>query len=322
MICCAEQDRDKAEAVMIGSGEGVTMKGPHVLRGLGYSLAFVLAGIWVSACAQPQPRKPDVEYVPTPHPVVAEMLRLVAVKPTDVIYDLGCGDGRVVITAARRYGARGVGIDIDPKRIKESRANARQAGVVNRVKFLQQDLFATDIRAATVVALYLLPELNRKLRPKLLNDLRPGTRVVSHDFDMGDWHPDQVVYVPGSVYEHTVYYWVIPANIDGAWQMSVPAPTGERRYLLRIQQRYQEVRGTVSADGEAALITNATLTGDHLRFTVTTAIRGEEVKMSFDGRASGDAMRGSMEVQGGAIAGGYDWTAQRQAAGSDNGPQR
>jgi SAM-dependent methyltransferase len=298
------------------------MREPHVLRGLGYSLAFVIAGLWVSACAQPQLRKPDVEYVPTPHPVVAEMLRLVAVKSTDVIYDLGCGDGRVVITAAKRYGARGVGIDIDPKRIKESRANAQQAGVAKRVKFLQQDLFETDIREATVVALYLLPELNRKLRPKLLSDLRPGTRIVSHDFDMGDWHPDQIVYVPGSTYEHTVYYWVIPANIDGVWQMSMPAPTGERRYLLRIQQRYQEVRGTVSAERETALITNATLTGDHLRFTVTTVMQGEEVQMSFDGRAGSDAMRGSVEVQGGAMAGQYDWTAQRQAASSDNGPQR
>ena len=267
MICCAEQDSDEGSAIVIDSGEGATMKEPHVLRGVGYGLALVLAGLWVSACAQPPTKKPDVEYVPTPHNVVGEMLQLLAVKPTDVVYDLGCGDGRVVITAAKRYKARGVGIDIDPQRIKESRANARRAGVVKRVKFLQQDLFETDIREASVVALYLLPELNRKLRPKLLSDLRPGTRVASHDFDMGDWHPDRVIYVRGSAYEHTVYYWVIPANVDGAWQMSVPSPTGERRYLLRIQQQYQEVRGTVSAEGEAILISNATLTGDHLGFT-------------------------------------------------------
>ncbi len=226
-------------------------------------------GLWFSACAQPQPKKPDVEYVPTPQNVVVEMLQLLAVKPTDIVYDLGCGDGRVVITAAKRYQARGVGIDVDPQRIKESRANARRAGVANRVKFLQQDLFETDIRDASVVALYLLPDLNRKLRPKLLSTLRPGTRVASHDFDMGDWHPDKVIYVKGPAYEHTVYYWVIPANVDGAWQMSVPTSTGERRYLLRIQQQYQEVRGTVSAEGEAILISNATLMGDHLGFTVT-----------------------------------------------------
>jgi SAM-dependent methyltransferase len=287
------------------------MKEPHVLRGVGYGLALVIAGLWVNACAQPQPKKPDVEYVPTPHNVVGEMLQLLAVQPTDIVYDLGCGDGRIVITAAKRYKARGVGIDIDPQRIKQSRANARRAGVVNRVKFLQQDLFETDIREASVVALYLLPGLNVKLRPKLLSDLRPGTRVASHDFDMGDWHPDQVIYVPGSAYEHTVYYWVIPAHVDGTWQMRIPAPTGERRYLLRLQQRYQEVRGTLSAEGEANLISNATLSGAHLRFTVTTGSQGEEMTMAFDGQVSGDAMRGSVEVQGGAMAGRHDWTSQR-----------
>ena len=287
------------------------MKEPHVLSGVGYVLILVVAGLWGSAYAQSQSRTPDVEYVPTPHKVVGEMLQLLAVKPTDIVYDLGCGDGRVVITAAKRYKARGVGIDIDPQRIRESRANARRAGVANRVKFLQQDLFETDIREASVIALYLLPELNRKLRPKLLSDLRPGTRVASHDFDMGDWNPDRVIYVQGPTYEHTVYYWVIPANVDGAWQMSVPTPTGERRYLLRIQQQFQEVRGTVSAEGEAILIGNATLTGDHLRFTVTTGIQGEETRMSFDGRISGDVMHGSVEVQGGPMAGRFDWSAQR-----------
>jgi SAM-dependent methyltransferase len=296
---------------MIDSREGAAMKEPHVLMGVGYSLALVLAGLWANACAQPQPKEPDVEYVPTPHNVVGEMLQLLAVQPTDIVYDLGCGDGRIVITAAKRYKARGVGIDIDPQRIKQSRANARRAGVVNRVKFLQQDLFETDIREASVVALYLLPGLNVKLRPKLLSDLRPGTRVASHDFDMGDWHPDQVIYVPGSAYEHTVYYWVIPAHVDGTWQMRIPAPTGERRYLLRLQQQYQEVRGTLSAEGEANLISNATLSGEHLRFTVTTGSQGAEMTMAFDGQVSGNAMRGSVEVQGGAMAGRHDWTSQR-----------
>jgi SAM-dependent methyltransferase len=298
------------------------MEERHVLRGVGYCLALILAGLWVIAYAQPKLKKPDVEYVPTPHHVVAKMLQLVAVKPTDVVYDLGCGDGRVVITAAKQYGARGVGIDIDPKRIQESRANARQAGVVNRVKFLQQDLFEADIHEATVVTLYLLPQLNRQLMPKLLNTLQPGTRVVSHDFDMGEWHPDKVIYVSASSYEHTVYYWVIPAKVDGAWRVSVPLPTGERPYLLRVQQRYQEVRGTLGTEGEASLITNATLTGDHLRFTVISGIQGEEVQMSFDGRVSGETIRGSIEVQGGAMAGRYDWTSQRDPTRTKNALQR
>jgi SAM-dependent methyltransferase len=293
--------------------KGATMREPTVLRGLGYAMALVVTLLWVSAVAQSQSEELDVEYVPTPHNVVAEMLRLADVKPTDVVYDLGSGDGRVVITAAKRYKARGVGVDIDPQRIKESRANARQAGVDKKVTFLQQDLFKTDIREATVVSLYLLPQLNRQLRPKLFSDLRPGTRIVSHDFDMGDWHPDQVINIPGATYEHTVYYWVIPANIHGTWQMNLPGVRGERRYLLRILQQYQEVRGTVSAEGEASLISNATLSGDRLRFSVMTAIQGEEVKLSFDGRISGDAMHGSMDIHGGAMPGRYDWTAQRDA---------
>jgi SAM-dependent methyltransferase len=308
--------------VMIVSGEEAAMQPSSMLRSLGYALVLVVLGFWGSACAQPQTRKPDVEYVPTPQKVVVEMLRLLAVKPTDVVYDLGCGDGRVVITAAKDYKVSGVGVDIDPQRIKESRANARRAGVLKRVKFFQQDLFETNIREASVVVLYLLPELNRKLRPKLLSELRPGARVASHDFDMGDWAPDRVIYVQGSDYEHTVFYWVIPANLDGAWQMSISAPTGERRYLLRIQQQYQEVRGTMSTEGEAAVVSHATLTGEHLRFTATTRIEGEDATMSFDGRVSNDAIGGTVEVQGGAMTGRHDWSAQRAQSISGDSGQR
>jgi hypothetical protein len=207
-----------------------------------------------------------------------------------------------------------VGVDVDPQRIEESRASAQQAGVVDRVRFLQQDLFEADIREATVVTLYLLPQLNLQLRPKLLSDLRPGTRLLSHDFDMGEWHPDKVLRVPGAAYEHTVFYWVIPADVSGVWRLNVPAPTGERQYLLRLRQQFQEVSGTVSAEGEEIPITNATLAGDRLHFTVTTGIRGRQVMMSFDGRATGHAMRGSVEVQGGTMAGRHDWTSTREAA--------
>jgi SAM-dependent methyltransferase len=155
-----------------------------------------------------QGRLPDVHYVPTPPEVVAEMLRLTNVQKRDVVYDLGSGDGRIVIMAAQKYGARGVGIDIDPERIQEARENAKKAGVTDHVRFVQQDLFEADISEATVVTLYLLGDLNLKLRPKLWRDLKPGTRVVSHTFDMGDWQPEQVVQVGG----RTVYYWVMPAK--------------------------------------------------------------------------------------------------------------
>jgi SAM-dependent methyltransferase len=152
------------------------------------------------------PVKKDVPYVPTPQAVVDEMLKMAEVTKSDVVYDLGCGDGRIVITAAKQFGARGVGIDIDPERIKESNANAVKAGVADRVKFIQQDLFEADFKEATVVTLYLLPTINLKLRPKLWSDLKPGTRVVSHAFDMGDWKPDKTSEADG----RPVYFWVIP----------------------------------------------------------------------------------------------------------------
>jgi SAM-dependent methyltransferase len=151
-------------------------------------------------------RKPDVVYVPTPHAVVAEMLRMAKVGPKDTVYDLGCGDGRIVIAAARDFGARGVGIDIDPKRVAEARQNAKSAGVADRVEFRQADLFETDLGSATVVALYLLPELNLKLRPKLLRELAPGSRIVSQSFDMGDWKPAVRKKVEGK----DVYLWYVP----------------------------------------------------------------------------------------------------------------
>jgi SAM-dependent methyltransferase len=151
-------------------------------------------------------RKPDVVYVPTPHAVVAEMLRMAKVGRKDTVYDLGCGDGRIVIAAARDFGARGVGIDIDPKRVAEARLNAKKAGVADRVEIRQADLFETDLRDATVVALYLLPELNLRLRPKLLRELAPGSRIVSQSFDMGDWKPVVRKKVEGK----DVYLWYVP----------------------------------------------------------------------------------------------------------------
>ena len=159
------------------------------------------------AAAQTQElRKPDVFYVPTPQAVVDAMLRMAAVSGNDVVYDLGCGDGRIPITAAQRFGARGIGIDIDPVRIKEANENAKTAGVTDKVTFLNQDLFTSSFKDATVVTLYLLPSLNEKLMPKLKAELKPGTRIVSHAFDMGPtWPPEKTEQVEGK----TIYYWTI-----------------------------------------------------------------------------------------------------------------
>jgi Methyltransferase domain len=157
----------------------------------------------------PQERPADVPYVPTPEAVVDAMLKVAKVGKNDVLYDLGSGDGRIVNTAAQKYGTRGIGIDIDPQRIQEANENAKKAGVTDRVRFVQQDLFNTNFSEATVVTLYLLPEINLRLRPKLLKELKPGTRIVSHAFDMGDWKPDQTLNVDGK----TIYYWVVPKEI-------------------------------------------------------------------------------------------------------------
>jgi predicted RNA methylase len=151
-------------------------------------------------------REPDVIFVPTPDDVVTKMLEMAQVTSKDLLYDLGCGDGRIVITAAQKYGAPGVGIDIDPQRIREANENARKGGVADRVKFVLGDLFEADISPASVVTLYLLTELNLRLRPKLLKDLRPGTRVVSHAFAMGAWEPEQTAVVDGA----QVFLWRVP----------------------------------------------------------------------------------------------------------------
>jgi SAM-dependent methyltransferase len=170
------------------------------------ALAGAMLVTALAAAQSSEPKHLDVPYVPSPNEVVEGMLKLANVKSTDTVYDLGCGDGRIVIAAAKTYGAHAVGVDIDPDRIQEARENAKKAGVENLVKFEQNDLFKADIHGATVVTLYLLPGVNSRLRPKLLSDLKPGTRVVSHSFDMEDWKPDREELVDG----RHIYLWTIP----------------------------------------------------------------------------------------------------------------
>lgn len=170
----------------------------------------LLTGLLAAALAAPPQVPGDVPYVPTPPEVVDAMIKLAGVRSGDVVYDLGCGDGRIVIAAVRIRGVRGVCVDIDPERIHESRQNAQIAGVADRIRFVEADLFDVPIEGATVVMIYLLPQVNLRLRPRLLAELRPGTRVVSHQFHMGDWKPQRRVDIELPPYDYPIYRWVVP----------------------------------------------------------------------------------------------------------------
>jgi hypothetical protein len=254
--------------------------------------ALILAALLAQlGCAsQPEPaasapsRIPDVVFVPTPHRVVDEMLEVARVGPGDVLYDLGSGDGRIVIAASRRFGIRAVGIDIDPKRIEESRFNADTARVSERVEFRTADLFETDLRTASVVTLYLLPELNVKLRPKLFAELRPGSRVVSHSFDMGDWKADSTLIVDARL----VFYWVIPANVAGTWEVTADG----RQHEMTLEQEYQSVTMRAAA---AVPLDTFRIRGDSVSFRLQP---DGATPMRLRGVVSGDTMTGTVESDG------------------------
>jgi len=207
----------------------------------------------------------DVPFVPTPQTVVDGMLRMANVKAEDIVYDLGCGDGRIVITAAKQFGARGRGFDIDPQRIVESNQNAEKAGVTDKVEFFVQDLFLTNLSEATVVTLYLLPSVNERLRPKLFEELKPGTRVVSHAFHMGDWIADRIEHIDG----RTVYFWVMPIRAEGQWQVSLPIGEGRQTATLQLKQEYQKISGLAQIGGVQHHIQNGRMEGALLRFSLS-----------------------------------------------------
>ncbi len=250
----------------------------------------------------------DVPFVPTPEEVAAKMLDMAQVSSRDLVYDLGCGDGRIVIMAAREKGARGVGFDLDPDRIFESNQNALAAGVADRVRFVQKDLYKTDLSRATVVTLYLLPSVNVNLRPRLFAQLKPGTRVVSHDFDMGDWEPDQSEEVSG----HNVYYWVMPANASGTWEWTAPAQSGDRPCSLSIGQKYQKASGTLDTGVSRTPIRDVRITGDAIRFTADSMVNGRMMPFTYEGRIADDTIRGTIRASDGSAP--VAWKARRKPA--------
>jgi SAM-dependent methyltransferase len=226
----------------------------------------------------------DVVFVPTPMEVVIGMLNLAGVSDRDVVYDLGSGDGRIVIAAARHYGARAVGIDIDSGLVQESRRSADTAGVARKVEFRRGDLFETDVREATVVTLYLTRALNERLRPNLFRELRPGSRVVSQNFDMGDWEPDSLVTVRGKHFGETpVHLWVIPANVAGDWTVELDGPgSAPTRFGLSLTQRYQIVTAGSTARGR--------LRG----YRLVLIVRRDGRSLTLEGTVDGDTIHGSL----------------------------
>ncbi|WP_456269343.1 methyltransferase domain-containing protein [Kushneria sp. AK178] len=221
----------------------------------------------------------DVPYVPTPESVVEGMMEMGEVSEGDRVIDLGSGDGRIAIAAAKR-GADVLGVDIDPERIREANDNAEREGVTDRVEFRREDLFDTPIADADVLTLYLLPTINQQLRPKILTDMAPGTRVVSHAFDMGNWSSDEQRTIDG----RTVYLWHVPARIEGEWQVM----QGETPITLTLSQRYQEVRGIAQRGDQAVTVGNARLLGDRIAFTLAYGEREQR----FHGRVTGDRIEG------------------------------
>jgi SAM-dependent methyltransferase len=231
--------------------------------------ALSLAGAFVAATpaiAETPPQSPpalDVPFEATPQLVVEAMLGLAKVGPNDFVVDLGCGDGRIPIVAAKTYGARGLGVDLDPERIAEARVNAARNGVAGKVSFIEGDLFKVDLRKATVVTLFLWPDINIKLRPHLL-DLVPGTRIVSHQHEMGDWRPDatNVVKAHENMWGRAIHLWIVPAKIGGNWSLAVDRHTMH----LKIEQKYQTFSGSALLHGRIQPIRNGQIRGTEVSF--------------------------------------------------------
>ncbi|MCJ7563716.1 MAG: class I SAM-dependent methyltransferase [Candidatus Aminicenantes bacterium] len=259
-----------------------------------------------------QQKQLDVPYVPTKYPVVDEMLRMADIQKSDIVYDLGCGDGRLVVGAAQKYGAHGVGFDIDPERIQESWENATKAGVKNLVQFFEQDLFQADFHEATAMTIYLLTSVNLRLRPKLLRELRPGTRLVSHNFGMGEWKPDQSSEVMVDDISHDVFLWIIPANVSGTWtwNMGKPAVKGE----MNLEQHFQVPSGSATVGGAATEIKDLTLKGDQIRFVIDRPVEGKLVSMVFEGKVAGHNISGTIKFQAGGKEMIWEWKARRNLA--------
>jgi len=281
-----------------------------MIRRIAPVLIALVVAFFPAAGAQAQQGAGDVVYVPTPQVVVDTMLRIAKVGPGDTLIDLGSGDGRIVVNAARAYGARGLGVELDRHLLGLANESARRAGVADRARFVEQDLFQTDLTGATVITTYLLPEMNLKLRPKLLA-LPPGTRIVAHDYHMGDWLPDESVTLdvpekqvgnPGVSY---VYLWRVPASVAGGWRSRLTLRGSSVDCEFSFSQRYQVLTGAAKVGAAAAApvtvpLRNAQLSADTISFefeVASVAAGGAPARYEYRGRVNGKVMEGTVIVR-------------------------
>jgi hypothetical protein len=258
--------------------------------------------------------------------VVKAMLETAKVGPKDYVIDLGSGDGRMVITAAKEYGARGFGVDHDVRLVRIANANAAKEGVADRAVFYARDLYKTDVHRATVMSIYLLPEVNLMVRPKLFRELKPGTRIVSHDYDMGEWKPDaQFTFeAPGKTVGRDpvskVFYWVVPANVTGEWSATVRSSPKPQDLTLKLAQKFQFADGSIEAGDARAALEDVTLVGPQLTFKarLPNASGGSTVQ-EFTGRVVGDSIEGTIKTEPNARA--ISWRARRVGGKAAIGPE-
>ncbi len=276
-----------------------------------FAVALLLAAPGVAA----QEGEGDVIYVPTPQEVVEEMLNMAKVGSDDYIIDLGSGDGRIVITAATKHGARGFGVDLDRVLLKRANENARVAGVADRAHFIEQNLFETDLAPATVITSYLLPEMNLKLRPTILG-LKPGTRVVTHDYDMDDWFPDaqKVILVPGKEVgdegKSYVFLYVVPGKMAGQWLSQIEHGGKGVPYDFSFDQEFQFVEGMLRVGKREGKVREFKLVGDRFEFTARLIVEGRLIAHRFSGKLKNDLIEGTVTLGDGKAQRSQAWTAR------------
>jgi SAM-dependent methyltransferase len=255
-------------------------------------------------------------FVVTPDAVVDRMLHLAQPKAGERLVDLGSGDGRIVIEAAKRFGTKGFGVDIDPRLVNLARENAKRAGVESLATFEVKDLFETDLRGVNVVTMYLLPEVNRQLLPRLIDQLKPGARIVSHDYDLGPWAFDEMIELPlaeklvGPMGRSRVFLWVVPADARGRWLAELPEFGG--RWQFDVAQKFQIVDVDARTGERQMVVRGARLRGEHLHMAVTGLVGGKGYNFLFRGRLAGGGIEGDLRVSDGELVKTIPWKASRQ----------